>query len=88
MISLSKSFNLSLLVQQWRDDDTWLEDRFKMDLIYDLTGFIDNSEFIINTEYSHYNLELYDVVNGQSLTSLHGSNDKEWNSRMYVRIAF
>lgn len=84
-VDLNKDLEFLAVAQQWREDETWAQDQVKLDFVYDLSPYTENSEFIINSEYNRYNLKLYEPVNGVGLAEF---RDDEWNFRTYARIAF
>ena len=84
-IKLSQNFTFKAVAKQWRDDNDWLQNQVLLDLVYNMSHWIDNSEIILNTEYNHYN---FSDAESEIGTTLDQFRDEEWNTRFFARISF
>jgi len=82
---VSNDLDFIAVAKQYRDDNDWLQNQVLLDLVYDISNLVDNSEIIFNTEYNRYNLSNAESDAG---TNFDRFREEEWNTRLFVRIAF
>lgn len=58
-IKLNSKMNAYARIQQYRDNDQWLENQYELMINHDLTQWIENSILTLSTEHTQYNLEPY-----------------------------
>lgn len=61
-VKLNSKMDAYARVQQYRDNDQWLENQYALILNHDTTSYIDKSTLTLSMEHSKYNLDPYQKI--------------------------
>lgn len=77
-IRVNSEMNAYARMQQYRDNDQWLENQYELMINHDVTQWIQNSTLTLSAQHTKYNLEPYQRT---GLTPI-----LPWNSNTLVRL--
>lgn len=77
-IKLNSKFGAYARIQQYRDNDQWLENQYELMINHDVTQWIQDSTLTLSTQHTQYNLDPYQKT---GLTPI-----LPWNSDTLVRL--
>ena len=61
-VKLNSKMDIYARIQQWRDNNQWLENQYALILNHDTAPYIDKSTLTLSMEHSRYNLDPYQKI--------------------------